>query len=260
MRSSEKPGNKPKHGEPFDPDDLYRRLERYKESQARAHERRKAKAEKNKPPEQYHHTPQFAAADMLSTASPEWIENQHIHPLSRLRIRQQKAVDPVDPKVMPITQQVEQQDSAHQKMMAVAERNQFQRTRMMETAAEVDEDRDIRKPLQRRFEPISSHTNTRSKAGDGNKTPGFSDPESMDEGTGTPMISKRQVVFNPDDRHDWAQRDACAEPERRSFMTMLRKTHLLGGNKGQQSETSLQEKRKSRRKSSFLSFPLANSS
>ncbi|MCJ1251106.1 hypothetical protein MMC30_008337 [Trapelia coarctata] len=95
------PSRKPKHPEPFDPHELYRRLEKYQQSLVRTEERRKAKAaktEKQKPPptpEKYRHVPKNAASQFVNTASPEFVDaHQRFHPLSRLMLRAPRPSEP----------------------------------------------------------------------------------------------------------------------------------------------------------------------
>jgi len=94
-----------KQPEPFDPYELYRRLEKYQRSLARAEERQKAKAAKTekqktpRAPEKYRHVPKNAASQFVRTATPEFVDaHQHFHPLSRLMLRLPRLSEPQNPK------------------------------------------------------------------------------------------------------------------------------------------------------------------
>ena len=99
------PNRNPKQPEPFDPHELYRRLEKYQQSLARTEERRKAKAAKavkQKPPqatEKYRHVPQNAASQFVKTTAPEFVDaHQHFHPPSRLMLRSHRFSKPQTPR------------------------------------------------------------------------------------------------------------------------------------------------------------------
>ncbi|MCJ1392427.1 hypothetical protein MMC18_005294 [Xylographa bjoerkii] len=261
MWSAKKPSQSSKHGEPFDPFELYRRLEKISNDQARAHERLLAKAEKHKTPQEYRHVPRYAAADFVNTASRNCYENQNVHPLARLIGRAAKPAESQLPTDGLMSHYVEKQDWDLRRMKATAERNQFQRTQILQTAAELDESRDIYKPPQRDFESPFSSKQAREHSGDGIKSPLVADLDIVDEGADVPIVPKRLIVYQPDDRHDWAQRDQTLASERRSFkdhiLPVLRKTHLIGASKNQQVDDSTREKRLSQQKSGFLSFSLS---
>ncbi|MCJ1403394.1 hypothetical protein MMC11_006617 [Xylographa trunciseda] len=259
MWSAKKPRQTSKQGEPFDPFELYRRLEKISNDQARAHDRRLAKAEKHKIPQEYRHVPRYAAADFVNTASRNCYENPNVHPLARLVGRASKPAQSQLPTDGLMSHYVDKQDRELQKMKAAADRNQFQRTQILQTAAETDESRDIYKPPQRDFQSLFSSKQGRETPGDGIKSPFTADLDVVDEGIDVSVMPERPIVYQPDDRHDWAQRDETTE--RRSFrdhiLPVLRKTHLIGTSKNQQADDSAREKRLSRRKTSFLSFSLS---
>lgn len=261
MWAAKKPRQSSKHGEPFDPFELYRRLEKISNEQARAHERLLAKAEKHKTPQEYRHVPRYAAADFVNTASRNCYESQNMHPLARLIGRGSKPAESQLPTDGLMSHYVEKQDWDLQRMKATAERNQFQRTRILQTAAETDESREIYKPPQRDFESLFSSKQARECIGDGIKSPLVADLDMVEEGTDVSTVPKKPVVYQPDDRHDWAQRDETPASKSRSFrdhvLPVLRKTRLITNSKNQQADDSVQEKRLSQRKSGFLSFSLS---
>ncbi|MCJ1433149.1 hypothetical protein MMC27_002508 [Xylographa pallens] len=261
MWSAKNPCQNSNHGEPFDPFELYRRLEKISNEQARAQERRLAKAEKRKTPQEYRHVPQYAAADFVNTASRNCYDIQDVHPLARLVGRASKPAESLLPTDGLMSHYVEKQDWDLQRMKAAAERNQFQRTQILQTAAESDESRDIYKPPQRDFESLFTSKQAGESFGEGIKSPLVTDLDMVNESTNIPIAPKRPIIYRPDDRHDWAQRDETAAPARRSFrdhiLPVLRKTHFIGASKDQHADDSTQEKKSSQRRSGFLSFSMS---
>ena len=192
----------PKLVEPFDPNELYRRLEKYQQSLARAEERRKAKAakaeqQKSPPaPENYRHVPKNAASQFVNTASPELVDaRKNFHPLSRLMLRSPRLSDPQNPKT------------------------DFMTPRALDSGIQ------------------------RGKLGIATVDPG-----SIDEVTEYSLAAEREAIAkNPNaKRNDWAQREDRLESERPFFHMFSRRT--------KRSNTSPEEKKDSRRKSTFLVF------
>ncbi|KAI4135574.1 MAG: hypothetical protein LQ347_000543 [Umbilicaria vellea] len=270
-RNKKKAVNK---SEPFDPEELCRRLEKHRQEQKEARRRRRAQAsDKNGEPAQYHHVPQCAAASFARTATPESLKKNEIHKLSRQVIRTQPpAVDSRAPlaKIGPsIRTVVEGHEMSRLKTEAIAERNQFQRTSALEEAAQADQNRNLNRPQQRGFEiPLFEElptTNSPPNKGD------FREWDPLGKETyGRP--SRAHGPPNANDRHDWAQRDECGDTDRhglRDRMTPFSEAvRRLGGGKGRVSPKSAADaigddtvddsegKNASRRKSSFLSRPL----
>lgn len=188
-----------KQGEPFDPEELYRRLERYSESEKRARERRRARAAE-KATGVYHHVPKFAASDFVKTATPELHDPHSVHPLSRPMVKGLKhgethrKISSSPPKEAQFRQIIEERDLALQKMMAVADRNQFQQTKAMKEAAQIDKERSS-KLIQRDFE-----TSFLSK-----KPSHKSETDGIVAGTDPERLVHH--IENSDDRPDWEQCD-----------------------------------------------------
>ena len=251
------PSKNARRPEPFDPHDLYRRLEKYQRELARAQESRKesrkAKAEKPMSPQQYRHVPQYAAADFVNTASPDRLEKQEIHPLSCAAMRMSKTQGTQPSKDAFISHYVEKQDLALQQMMTRADRNQFTRTPGLEAAAQADDERNLYKPPQRDFEPLVSSKEVRDKLGSkliyGALSPAL---EPVDE-VAECYVAPRARPYRPEDRCDWAQRDDNVQPARRRFkyhilFPSLRKTQIPAGTKEPQLDTTAQDKKMLRRR------------
>ena len=270
-KKKKKGGN---NGEAFDPDELCRQLEKYRQEEKEARMRRRAQAsDKKGVPGQYHHVPQCAAASFARTATPESRKKKDIHRLARQVLQTQQAA--VDSKGLlaahgpSIRRIVEGQDMARLKLEETADRNQFQCTPALEEAARADHERNLNKPPQRDFEVSLSEdlpsNLRRARGGDISDW----DPSKI-ETNGT----SRHVagVPNPNDRHDWAQRDDTVETDKqglRDRMTPFSEVvRRFGGGKGRDSpkpavealgDDSLDDsggKRASLRKPSFLSLPL----
>lgn len=270
-RNKKKAVNK---SEAFDPEELCRRLEKYRQEEKEARRRRRAQAsEKKGEPAEYHHVPQCAAASFARTATPESLKKEDIHKLSRQVVStQQPAVDSRAPlaKIGPsIRTVVEGHEMARLKIEAIAERNQFQRTSALEEAARADQNRNLNRPQQRDFEVLLSEElptkNSPPNRGDFNEW----DPLRK-ETNGSP--SQAHGLPNANDRNDWAQRDESEETDRHGlrdrvtpFSEAIRR---LGGGKGRVPPKSAVDaigddtvddsegNKASRRKSSFLSLPL----
>lgn len=260
--------------EAFDPEELCRRLEKYRQEEKEARRRRRAQvSDKKGEPAQYHHVPQCAAASFARTATPESLNKEEIHKLSRQVVRtHQPAVDPRAPtaKIRPsIRRVVEGHEMARLKREALAERNQFQRTPLLEEAARADHTRNLNKPQQRDFEnPLCEQLPTKHSPPNGGK-PGEWDPHRMETNVPPSQAHRRP---NANDRHDWAQRDECVDTGRQGLRDRMRPfseaVRRLGGGKGRVSlELAVgalgddtvddsREKKASRRRSMFPSFPL----
>ncbi|MCJ1352201.1 MAG: hypothetical protein MMC33_002185 [Icmadophila ericetorum] len=257
-----------KQGEPFDPEELYRRLERHCESEKRARERRRARAAE-KAAGIYHHVPKFAASDFVKTATPELYDRHSIHPLSRPVVKGRNNGDAhhttsCPPRDAQFRQIVEERDLALQKMMAVADRNQFQQTKAMKDAAQMDNKRSSRL-IQRDFE-ISFLEKKSNDKGDVDAIAEGNEPERL-----------VHYIENANDRPDWEQTDQVIS--KKSEKASRRRHRTLGGSNKKEAEkveasdddklaslpaprrTVSSETKQTRRKSSFLSpfFKRSNS-
>ena len=249
-----------KQGEPFDPEELYRRLERYSGSEKRARERRRARAAE-KAAGVYHHVPRFAASDFVKTATPELHDAHSIHPLSRPMMKGLKhgethqKISSSPPREAQFRQIVKERDLALQKMMAAADRNQFQQTKAMKEAAQIDKERSSGL-IQRDFE-TSFLTKKHSHK---------SEPDGTAEGADAERLV--HYIENSDDRPDWEQCDQVVS--KKSEKPSGRRRRALTGPSKKDVEKAVEsdedklanlptpgrsvssDVKKSRRKSSFL--------
>jgi hypothetical protein len=201
-----------KQGEPFDPEELNRRLTAHiAEQKIKAERRREARAAKAAAAQQngvYHHVPKVAASAFERTATPvdttrqihklsqpilkahlELLHEDHVpgHPVSKLQETQAKDQDMIERELL-------------------RNRNQFQWTRDMEESVEIDVGRDLYKPPQRTFNiPEFAHLR-------GTKVPNAPRPLSTgnafsDEEVHIAPRVNQKPAFDAMDRTDWAQRD-----------------------------------------------------
>lgn len=207
-----------KNGEPFDPEELTRRLTAYvAEQKLQSQQRREARAAKERAAAQaaghsatsptdpkaphdavYHHVPAVAAAAFQRTATPNIVTTETVHKLAAPVLK--AALSPSNPDDMfpnPSTHLTRQkstqrpttslqrtvlQDHAEVEKERIRNRNQFQRTQALEEAAEVDELRDVYRIPQRTF---SEFAHLRNALGKGHSRPLstgdlFSDSEDTD--------------------------------------------------------------------------------
>lgn len=227
-----------KPGEPFDPEELCRRLQMHIVTQRiRAEQRRSARvvnvtaelgaekpasgislAPKKDPIGQeaiYHHVPKVAASAFARTATPDPMRK--VHKLSEPVVRahmERLALEESAGGVKTVKETQARDQTLLAKEM-LKNRNQFQRTQDMENAAEVDIYREVYKPPQRTFMGEFSHL-----------LPGHHDkktqrPLSMgdvleDDDALTLTRTKRKSKppgFDMSERNNWAQQD---EPDIKS--------------------------------------------
>ncbi|RFU34155.1 hypothetical protein B7463_g2141, partial [Scytalidium lignicola] len=152
-----------KKGEPFDPEELSRRLEAYlAEQKKQAERRRRAREAAAVTTAQQNHSnyvPKVAAAAFARTTTPDVM--RQIHKLSKPALKQHtEALNNDDmASTHPVTNLQKHQalDQAAVEQTILSNRNQFQWNHDMEEAAEVDADRDVYKPPQRTFESDFSY-------------------------------------------------------------------------------------------------------
>ena len=217
----------------LDPHELYRLLDRYKQAQDKDIERRLHRTKNSTQCSQiYHHVPQCAASDFISTATAEVHDEQSVHPLSRSLVRSMDFANIgrlLDPGTRYEPRYFERQDQGGKLMAVVAERNQFQRNKALQAAAMLDTTTKINRAPQRGFD---EHFNLKGVSG----TTRQPDLEGIDEDVADHGASKtkpRRVLRQPRDRHDWVQRDeACKETSNlisHLLLPMLKRTSLSVG-------------------------------
>ncbi|PSS06818.1 hypothetical protein M430DRAFT_111050 [Amorphotheca resinae ATCC 22711] len=201
-----------KQGEPFDPEELSRRLARLLAEQKSTAELRRdaraAKAAEVAAAQQnagYHHVPKVAAAAFARTATPD--VTRQIHELSRPALKQHLEglrLKESHPQVTSL-QRAQAMDQAMLEREMLSNRNQFQWTRAMEGAAEVDIERRVYKPARRSFIPEFAHLMDRSERSIQRplSTGDFleeDEPQALKRAR-----SRRAPAF--DGRNDWAQEE-----------------------------------------------------
>lgn len=232
--------SKVKKEEPFDIDELCRRLEVQLRRQGVQEERRRQRArEKQAKQQQYHHTPQFAALDFARTATPDGFAKKDIHTLSQPVLQRHKEGQGskaiTNPGPLSASKLVHALEVARSDTGTASDRNQFSRTRTLEEAARVDRERHIDKPLQRDFEnpSLTVHEETESKT-----ERSFSEGHNVWDHVDGLLPSKppAKAAYRSEDHPDWAQRDECARDRRRSFKDrvspLLKRTESIWGMKG----------------------------
>jgi len=201
-----------KQGEPFDPEELSRRLTAHlAEQKIKAERRREARAARAAAAQQngvYHHVPKVAALAFERTATPVDTTRQ-MHKLSQPVLKAQLELlheDHVTGHPTTKLQETQAKDQAMIERELLRNRNQFQWTRDLEDAVEVDFGRDLYKPPQRTFNiPEFAHLRG-TKASNAPRPLSTGDVFSDEEVQITPR-AKQKPAFDAIDRTDWAQRD-----------------------------------------------------
>ena len=226
--------------EPFDIDELCRRLKIQELRQQEREERRRRRAQEHQErqgqmAQQYHHTPRVAALDFTRTATPDLMGKKDAHRLSRAVLDRYKhglgARDPAHPEQVTAGNLADALEAARLEMERVADRNHFQRNRDLEDAAQRDKERDINKPTKKDFEPSPHHPPVHNES---KHQRSFSVGGAEWEHIKGPLpVSKATSKPGPqwEDHHDWAQRDEHLADRRRSLMDrvspFLRKTESV---------------------------------
>jgi hypothetical protein len=216
-----------KQGELFDPDELRRRLEAHLAEQKLQAERQRARAGVQKQ-NVYHHIPKVAAADFARTATPEIMGQgdpgkRHVHRLGQVALKHH--VDRVNIEALiPGTSPLDLRytlavDQARMQRDLIGDRNQFQRTRNLEDAAEYDRERNLYKVPQRTFGSDHFHLaqkDMRSRPLSTNDV--FWEEQNDAQNTIFHVKTKPKVfpIHTVNDRQDWAQRDETTAEIHRS--------------------------------------------
>jgi hypothetical protein len=205
---------KVKHGAPFDPEDLSKRLNIHLEKQKiQAEKRRDTRAARVAATQQdYRHIPAVAAASFNRTATPDALRQVHklAQPAVKVHLENSSYSDP-SPRFATVLQKTQAKDHAMAERNLLGNRNQFQLTRDMEKTLVVDLDRDVYTLPQRTFQPDTSQirilhaTRVPRPLSTGDM---FSSEEEDSEAAVKPTL---KPLFDTNDRHDWAQRDEESE-------------------------------------------------
>jgi len=143
-----------KKGEPFDPEELSRRLKAHLSQQKIEAERRRLARAAAQQKALYHHVPSGAAAAFEKTTTSEGL--RQVHRLSQPALKQLDGLcldDSVPGRPLKtILQRTQALDQAAAERDTLRNRNQFQWTHGMEEAAGVDNERGIYKPPTRSFD------------------------------------------------------------------------------------------------------------
>ncbi|TVY85244.1 hypothetical protein LSUE1_G000129 [Lachnellula suecica] len=198
-----------KQGEPFDPEELSRRLTAHlAEQKIKAERRREARAAKAAAAQQngvYHHVPKVAAMAFERTTTPDTM--RQVHKLAvpglktHLELLQEEEFSRHPASKL---QETQAKDQAMIERELLRNRNQFQWTREMEEAVEVDIKRDLYKPPQRTFIKEFEHLRG-TKAANAPRPMSTGDVFSDEEVPISPK-AKQKPVYDGNDRNDWAQR------------------------------------------------------
>jgi len=192
-----------KRGQPFDPEDLSRRLKAHLAEQKALTECRRA-ARVSVATGVYHHVPQVAAVSFESTTAPDKL--RQVRKLSEPALKS-LGVLTTDEELTgfgkPTTsfQRSQTVDYATTERSRLRNRNQYQWTAALERAAELDAERDVYRCPRRTFDsdvPVV------------HKSRAVQRPMSMGDFNSWEKEEKR----NKNDRHDWTQRDESSDVRR----------------------------------------------
>jgi hypothetical protein len=200
-----------KQGEPFDPDELSRRLATHlAEQKLQAQRRRDARAAKAAAAQQigvYHHVPKVAAAAFERTTTPDMMRQVHklAQPALKSHLEHLTVDDPLPGQPATSLQRTQAMDQAMIERDLLRNRNQFQWKQDMEEAAEVDIARDLYSPPQRTF--IAEFAHLRGRHAGSAQRP-LSTGDMISEEEETTIKTRYKPTYDPKiDRNDWVQRD-----------------------------------------------------
>ncbi|KAL5324175.1 hypothetical protein ACEPPN_008719 [Leptodophora sp. 'Broadleaf-Isolate-01'] len=231
-----------KKGEPFDPEELSRRLtEHLVEQKLKAEKRREARALKAAALAQqnvYHHVPAVAALAFERTTTPEVMRQVHSlsKPVVKAHMERPSLEAPVPGQPYTSLQRTQAMDQANLEKELLRNRNQFQWDHDMEEAGHADMERDLYKPPQRTFNSDFAHLIGRHKKG-APRPLSTGDVCWQDDPPHVPTKPKGPLKPQNDgnDRHDWAQREEPAETRKKDrtspFLRKMESSWILMGKK-----------------------------
>ena len=208
LRDTRTSGLLDRQAEAFNPDDLCTRLEALRRDLRQQHRRRREDAEKPRRSETYHHVPQVAARDFAKTTTPHKLRDKDIHKLSRSVLKKYKLGS--GSKTSTTDEPPKQFSNARESMDVLAERNQFQRTQALESAACADKARSL--AMSRPHDIPHLLVSSNPHAGNSRS---IGPAEVSELAMWDPDIECcKPLIYRPEDRNDWTQRDDFEEDER----------------------------------------------
>ncbi|KAE9375436.1 hypothetical protein N431DRAFT_200845 [Stipitochalara longipes BDJ] len=245
LRDSKKDGRRQrvKQGEPFDPEELSRRLNAHlAEQKLKAERRREARAAKAALAQAdvvYHHVPAVAAAAFERTTTPD-IRRQS-HKLASVGVKshlEKLSLEDPHPEY-PTTnlKKTQAMDQAILERQILLNRNQFQWTHELEEAAEADMEREIYRPPQRTFQSEFAHLTSAHKRSNSRPLSTGDLWEKLEaQSPPPPRKSKPAPIAQiAKDRHDWVERDEEIEITKKKdhsrtspFLRKMESTWMLG--------------------------------
>lgn len=217
-----------KKDQPFDPDELSRRLTTYLIDQKQRAERRRIERAAKLAAEQedivYHHIPTVAATAFARTATPD--THRQVHKLSKPALKQNQEAFQTDQ--LTNLQKMQALDQAIIDRNVLGHRNQFQWSHDMVEAAEVDIHRGVYEPPRRTFATQFAHLDLRSRRDKEAERP-LSLGDVWEEDSPT-MKTRNRPRPDFEGRNDWSQQDDVeigkTEIKEKSN-TFLRKTESI---------------------------------
>ncbi|KAG9248195.1 hypothetical protein BJ878DRAFT_77405 [Calycina marina] len=196
-----------KKGEPFDPDDLTRRLTAHLLTQKAAQAKRRSQRRSLDRSSTYHHVPTVAAAAFARTTTPDAL--RQVHRLSQPVLRCLEGLEK-QTKLGGGVHAHELMDERVVERERVRLRNQWQGGLMMEVAGAVDGARDVlRKPTRTFREFAHLATTVRKSVHERPRSEGYGD-----EAPVTLVRARTRSHFGFDRRNNWTQLDDEREQKR----------------------------------------------
>jgi hypothetical protein len=233
-----------KQGEPFDPEELSRRLNAHlAEQKIKADRRREARAARAALAQAsvvYHHVPTVAAAAFERTTTPDVRRQSHKQSSVGIKSHLEKlSLEDPHPEYPAMSLQKTQAiDQAILERQILLNRNQFQWSHELEEAAEADMEREIYKPPQRTFQSEFAHLTSGHKRSSSRPLSTGDLWEKVEAQSPPPPPAKskpKPLLPVAKDRPDWAERDDETETTKKihhsrtsPFLRKMESTWMLG--------------------------------
>jgi hypothetical protein len=234
LRNQSKLPDHPK-GEPFDPEDLARRLAALLSQQEldRTERRNKKTTSSYISPFGATYVPQSAAQSFALTTTQGAMNPGSVHKLAQAALRKNHTTDSSS---IPNLSRSIALDHARAEKEKLLSRNQFQWSHGFAEAAALDKERNVYKPPQRTLGFSAAQSQRRSLTSVRPKSTGNLDSEidtfARNSKANTSNTVKPNAAQLSNDRHDWAQRDDSSEKRKRRSSLFV--TALTSRNKKQQ--------------------------